>query len=76
MGILKILNGTTFEQLNDSREKRKATGLAFLQGQGNRRRGVRFDSGEVGRRNSDNASVGRRASDSPEIVKNTEIKAK
>jgi hypothetical protein len=64
MGILKILDGTTIEQLNDLNARRKAAGIAYLQGEGNRRRGVRISFAEGGRREQDSAPTGRRSADS------------
>ncbi len=55
MGILKLLGDTSMAQLNDLHDRQKAAGLAYLQGPGNRRRGVRTDSGSDGRRSTDHA---------------------
>ena len=64
MGILKLLNETSIEQLNHLREGHEAAGLAYLAGMGNRRRGERAASGVGGRRSADHAPTGRLHSDS------------
>jgi len=64
MGLLTILEGTTFEQLTNVRKRREAAGIAFLHSEGNRRHGVRSDFAAFGRRAKGQALFGRRASDS------------
>jgi len=58
MSLLKILEGTTFEQLVALREKRKTDGFAFLHGVGDRQRGIRSDISAAVRGASDSVAIG------------------